>query len=86
MQLLLIKIILRDLDSHIQIEKRPCVDLNHQPFGQQPPIFYITLKDSCVRMQLLVIKITSEYNIYNFDILYAFLSLSHKKFQYQNYF
>ena len=56
MQLLLIKIILRDLDSHIQIEKRPCVDLNHQPFGQQPPIFYITLKDSCVRMQLLVIK------------------------------
>ena len=57
MQLLLIKIILRDLDSHIQIEKRPCVDLNHQPFGQQPAIFYITLKDPCVRMQLLLIKI-----------------------------
>ena len=33
MQLLLIKIILRDLHSHIKMEKRPWVDLNHQPFG-----------------------------------------------------
>ena len=32
------------------------------------------------------IDIISDYNIYNFDILYAFLSLSDKKLQYQNYF
>ena len=56
-------------------------------------IFKITLKDSCTTdtaYELLqnfqTIDIISDYNIYNFDILYAFLSLLDKKLQYQNYF
>ena len=56
-------------------------------------IFKIALKDSCTTdtaYELLqnfqTIDIISDYNIYNFDILYPFLSQWDKKLQYQNYF
>ena len=70
------------------MEKRSWVVLNHQAFGQQLNALIDCATETVLELQrhFQTIDIISEYNIYNFDILYAFLSLSHKKFQYQNYF
>ena len=70
------------------MEKRPWLVLNHQAFGQQLNARTDCATEAVFELQrhFQTIDIILEYNIYNFDILYAFLSLWDKKLQCQNYF